>query len=200
MSVRLSVCLFVRLSVCSLLEVPFKGLFAPTSRSRMSNIFRDSESLGKSNGKKWSHIQTFLFGSGLKSPRKKKFFFADFAGLFQWGGYITTWGGYIEIWGGYIGMMRVLGYSWSTLLWHRCYYPHRSRDALSPVCGIFFLQTGEAHQWRVCYQRGLPCLVNTLLEFKDWQWKNPAYGNQRISRPMRIVAAIPKQSWFERQN
>ena len=32
---------------------------------------------------------------------------------------------------------RVLGYSWSTLLWHRCYYPHRSRDALSPVCGIF---------------------------------------------------------------
>ena len=26
---------------------------------------------------------------------------------------------------------------WSTLLWHRCYYPHRSRDALSPVCGIF---------------------------------------------------------------
>ena len=29
-------------------EVPFNGLFAPTSRSRMSNIFRDSESLGKS--------------------------------------------------------------------------------------------------------------------------------------------------------
>ena len=40
-------------------EVPFKRLFAPTSRSRMSNIFRDSESLGKSNGKKWSHILTF---------------------------------------------------------------------------------------------------------------------------------------------
>ena len=55
-------------------EVPFKGLFAPTSRSRMSNIFRDSESLGKSNGKKWSNIWTFLFGNGLKSPRKKKFF------------------------------------------------------------------------------------------------------------------------------
>ena len=33
---------------------------------------------------------------------------------------------------------RVLGYSWSTLQWHRCYL-HRSRDALSPVCGIFFL-------------------------------------------------------------
>ena len=32
---------------------------------------------------------------------------------------------------------RVFGYSWPTLLWYRCYYPHRSRDALSPVCGIF---------------------------------------------------------------
>ena len=32
---------------------------------------------------------------------------------------------------------QVFWYSWSTLLWHRCYYPHRSRDALSPVCGIF---------------------------------------------------------------
>ena len=31
----------------------------------------------------------------------------------------------------------VFGYSWSTLLWYRCYYPHQSRDALSPVCGIF---------------------------------------------------------------
>ena len=28
-------------------EVSFNGLFAPTSRSRMSNIFRDSESLGE---------------------------------------------------------------------------------------------------------------------------------------------------------
>ena len=74
------VCLFVCLSVCLSVclftfEVPFNGLFAPTFRSRMSNIFRDSESLGKSNGKKWSHIWTFLFGSGLKSPRKKKLVF-----------------------------------------------------------------------------------------------------------------------------
>ena len=61
-------------------EVPFNGLFSPTSRSWMSNIFRVSESLGKSNGKKGSSIWTFLFGSGLKSLRKKKFFFvADFA-------------------------------------------------------------------------------------------------------------------------
>ena len=33
-------------------SVFFNGLFAPTSQSRMSNIFRDSESLGKSNAKK----------------------------------------------------------------------------------------------------------------------------------------------------
>ena len=53
-------------------EVPFNGIFSPTSRSRMSNIFRDSESLGKSIGKKWSQIWTFLFENCLKSPRKKK--------------------------------------------------------------------------------------------------------------------------------
>ena len=84
-SVRLSVCPSVRLSVCPSVclfsfEVPFNGLFAPTSQSGMSNIFRDSESMGKSNGKKWSNIWTFLFRSGLKSPRKKSFFcVADFA-------------------------------------------------------------------------------------------------------------------------
>ena len=80
-SVCLSVCLCVSLSVrVFTFEVPFNGIFAPTSQSRLSNIFRDSESLEKSNGKKWSHIWTFLFGSGLKLPRKKKLvFFADFA-------------------------------------------------------------------------------------------------------------------------
>ena len=33
----------------------------------------------------------------------------------------------------------VFMYSWSTILWYRCYYPHRSRDAFSPVCGNFVL-------------------------------------------------------------
>ena len=37
-------------------EVLFKRLFAPISQSGMSKKFRDSESLGKSNGKKSSHI------------------------------------------------------------------------------------------------------------------------------------------------
>ena len=44
----------------------------------MSNILRDSESLGKSNGKKGSQILTFLFENCRKSPRKKKFFFSHF--------------------------------------------------------------------------------------------------------------------------
>ena len=34
----------------------FTGLFCPTSRGPMSTLFRFSESLGKSNGKKWSKI------------------------------------------------------------------------------------------------------------------------------------------------
>ena len=50
-NVRPSVCLFVCLFT---LEVPFKRLFAPTSQSWMSKIFRESESLGKIAGKKWS--------------------------------------------------------------------------------------------------------------------------------------------------
>ena len=45
----------------------------------MSKKFRDLESLGKNAGKKWSQNWTFLLAIGLKSPRKKKFFFADFA-------------------------------------------------------------------------------------------------------------------------
>ena len=81
MSICLSVCPSVHLFVCVFtFEVLFKCLFAPTFQSRMSNIIKDSESLGKSNGKKWSQIWTFLFESCLKSPRKKSFFFlADFA-------------------------------------------------------------------------------------------------------------------------
>ena len=74
LSVCVSVCLFVHLFT---FEVPFKRLLAPTSRSWMSNIFRDSKSLGKSSGKKWSQIGTFLFESGLKSRRKKSVCFLD---------------------------------------------------------------------------------------------------------------------------
>ena len=82
-NVRLSVCPSVRVSVrLFTFEVPFNGLFAPTSQSRMSNIFWDSESLGKSNGKKWSQIWTLLFENCRKSPRKKKFFFSPLFSFF----------------------------------------------------------------------------------------------------------------------
>ena len=82
-SVCLYVCPSVCLSVCVFtFEVPFKHIFAPTYRSRMSNIFTDSESLGKRYGKKWSQIWTFLFENCWKSPHKKKFFFSTFFTFF----------------------------------------------------------------------------------------------------------------------
>ena len=49
MSVHGGICLSVPFHV-----LDFEAYFAPTSRSWMSKIFRDSESLGKSAGKKWS--------------------------------------------------------------------------------------------------------------------------------------------------
>ena len=58
-------------------QVPFKRLFAPTLRSRMSKLFWVSESSGKSIGKKWSQIWTFLLKNCLKLPRQKKVFFTD---------------------------------------------------------------------------------------------------------------------------
>ena len=88
MSVCPSVRLFVRLFT---FKVLFKYLFAPTSRSRMSNIFRDSESLGKSNGLKWSRIGTFIFGSGLKSPRAKKIVFCWFCLTKHGGNHTSRW-------------------------------------------------------------------------------------------------------------
>ena len=156
-NVRLFVCQSVRVSVCLFtFEVPFNGLFAPTSRSQMSNIFRDSESLGKSNGKKWSQIWTFLFENCRKSPRKKKFFFLSLFPLLRYRLTVflpplpavgcpiflkirNPWGKVMERSGLTFEhfCLEVVILPWSTFLRHRCYYPHRSRDALSPVCGTF---------------------------------------------------------------
>ena len=109
--VRVSVCL---LSVCSLLRYHLTVVLPPLPEVGYQIFFRDSESLGKINGKKGSNIWTFLFGSGLKSPRKKKVFFCWFClGPPSYG-----------------------------------YYPHRSRDALSPVCGIFTISF-ESDMWHV---------------------------------------------------
>ena len=55
-------------------RVPFKRLFSPFPEVGCLIFFLNLESLGKSSGKKWSQILTFLFGSGLKSPKKKFFF------------------------------------------------------------------------------------------------------------------------------
>ena len=53
--------LFVWLSICPPhFLTPFNGLFAATFWSPTSKLFRNSESLGESNGKKWSHIWTIL--------------------------------------------------------------------------------------------------------------------------------------------
>ena len=47
----------------------------------MSKLFRFSESLGKSNGKKWSQIWKLLLIKGVESPQQKKNF-TDFLHLF----------------------------------------------------------------------------------------------------------------------
>ena len=70
---RVCVCVFVRPSMCSLFEVMFKRLFAPTSWGLMSKFFWDSESLMQSIAKKWFPIWTFLLKNGLKLPRQNKF-------------------------------------------------------------------------------------------------------------------------------
>ena len=49
----------------------FKHLFASTSQSPSSKILRFSESLRKSNGKKWSQIWKLLLIKGVKLPHKK---------------------------------------------------------------------------------------------------------------------------------
>ena len=69
LSVCLFVCMFVRLFT---FKLPLKCLFAPTSRSWMS---KDSESLGKTKWKKWSHIWQLLLIKGVNSPLNFFFFF-----------------------------------------------------------------------------------------------------------------------------
>ena len=53
---------------------PFNGIFAPTSWSQMSQLFRCLEFLGKSNGKKWSQISN----KGCKITVAKTFFYVFF--------------------------------------------------------------------------------------------------------------------------
>ena len=87
-AVFLSVCPSVRLFT---FEVPFKRLFAPTFRSQISNIFRNLESFGKSNGKKWSQMWTFLFESCLNRRAKKNYFFWWFCLTKHGGNHASQW-------------------------------------------------------------------------------------------------------------
>ena len=56
----------------------FQCLFALTSQSPMSKLFRFSESLGKSNGNKWSQIWKLLLIKDIQLPRKRSLFIGEF--------------------------------------------------------------------------------------------------------------------------
>ena len=81
MSVCLSVCLSVRLFT---FEVPFKRLFAPTSQSQMSNVLRDSESLGNKMERSGLRFEHFSLEVVKNRKKKKKYFLADFAYKTRW--------------------------------------------------------------------------------------------------------------------
>ena len=79
-NVRLSVCLSVRLCVCLFtFEVPFNGLFAPTSQSRMSNIFRIRNPWGKVMERSGLTFELFCLELVYNRHAKIFFFVADFA-------------------------------------------------------------------------------------------------------------------------
>ena len=67
----MSVCLSVRLFT---FEVQFKRLFAPLPKVECPIFLEIRNPWGKSNGKKWSQIWTFLFGSGLNRQKKSSYF------------------------------------------------------------------------------------------------------------------------------
>ena len=67
-NVRLFVCVFT-------FEVPFQRFLPPLPKAGCPIFLEIRNPWGKSNGKKWSQIGTFLFGSGLKSRSKKKLVF-----------------------------------------------------------------------------------------------------------------------------
>ena len=67
---RLELALWSKMFVCASVR-PFNGLFPPTSQRQMSQLFRFSESLGKSNGKKWSQIWKLFRIKGENLPWPK---------------------------------------------------------------------------------------------------------------------------------
>ena len=75
MSVCVSVCPCVRLSVCSLLRYSLNLILLALPKI---GCFRDLESLGKSSGMKWSQVWTFWLKNGFKLSQRKKFFLRIF--------------------------------------------------------------------------------------------------------------------------
>ena len=55
-------------------------------------------------------------------------------------------------------------YSWSTLLWYRCYFPHQLKDSMSPVCGIFILGLADPYTGEKLFQIR-PTEGNSTAEF-----------------------------------
>ena len=74
--VGLSVCL----CVCSLLRYRLSVLLPPLPEVGCPIFLEIRNPWGKSNGKKWSHIWTFLLESCLKLLHKKKVFFTKHGG------------------------------------------------------------------------------------------------------------------------
>ena len=103
----MSLCLFVCLSIRHTFSHRFIDIFAPTSWSEMSKLFKCSESLRRSNGKNLSQIWKLLLIKGVKLPHRKKLFcfVANFALPAEF-------------------------------FWYRCYYLHWFRNLCLPYAGF----------------------------------------------------------------
>ena len=121
------------MSVCCLSPFhwqDFEAYFVLTSQSQMSNTFRDSESLRKSAGKKWSQNWPFLLGSGLKSAKKK--FFCWFCFTNHGGNHPSRW--IRDLWSK--GLSLILAYLWTSLSFFFGYFFFFFCILGPPYCGI----------------------------------------------------------------
>ena len=153
----LSISQNVRVSVCSLMRYRLNVFLPPLLKVGCSKFLEIRNPWGKvmeRSGLRFEH-----FSLEVVQNRRDIFFFFRFCNTkhvenhaFRW--MRDLWSKGISLILAYLQMFLsfcvledflrfskkwVFGYSWSTLPWYKCYYPHRSRDALSPVCGIFFL-------------------------------------------------------------
>ena len=71
------------------------------------------------------------------------------------------------------------GFKTVTLLWYRCYYPHRSRDALSHVCGIFCLYQ-HFHQELIIIFHKLLININSTKEQDISEFRSNARVAHRL--------------------